>query len=40
VERSHGYCGSEPERRVALRETLKEWLQKSSPAFPATTLGL
>jgi hypothetical protein len=40
VERSHGYCGSEPERRVALRETLKEWLQKSTPAFPATTLGL
>ena len=40
VERSHGYCGSEPERRVALRETLNEWLQKSTPAFPATTLGL
>jgi len=40
VERSHGYCGSEPERRVALREILNEWLQKSTPAFPATTLGL
>ena len=40
VEHSHGYCGSEPERRVALRETLNEWLRKSSPAFAASTLGL
>ena len=40
VERSHGYCGAEPERRLQLRETLAEWLQKSSPSFPATTLGL
>lgn len=39
-ERSIGFCGSEPERRVALRETLQEWLQKSTPSFPATTLGL
>lgn len=39
-ERSIGYCGSEPERRVALRESLQEWLQKSTPSFPATTLGL
>jgi hypothetical protein len=39
-ERSIGWCGSEPERRVALREQLDEWLLKSSPAFPATTLGL
>lgn len=39
-ERSIGYCGSEPERRVALRETIEEWLQKSTPSFPATTLGL
>jgi hypothetical protein len=39
-ERSIGYCGSEPERRVALREVLQEWLQKSTPSFPATTLGL
>ena len=23
---SHGWCGSEPDRRVALRETLNEWL--------------
>lgn len=35
-----GFCGAEPERRVALRESLQEWLQKSSPGFPATTLGL
>ena len=40
IERSNGYCGSEPERRVLLRESLNAWLQKSSPAFPATTLGL
>ena len=40
VERSNGWCGSEPERRVALRETLDEWLQKAAPAFQATTLGL
>lgn len=39
-ERSIGYCGGEPERRVALREALQEWLQKSTPSFPATTLGL
>lgn len=39
-ERSIGYCGGEPERRVALREALQEWLQKSTPAFPTTTLGL
>ena len=40
VEHSHGWCGTDPERRVLLRETLNEWLKKSSPAFPATTLGL
>jgi hypothetical protein len=40
IERCNGYCGSEPERRVALREALSEWLQKSTPAFPASTLGL
>ena len=39
-ERSHGWCGSEPERRVLLRERLQEWLAKATPAFPATTLGL
>ena len=40
TERSNGWCGSEPERRVLLRESLNEWLLKASPAFPATTLGL
>jgi len=39
-ERSNGYSGSEPERRLLLRESLQEWLQKSAPSFPATTLGL
>lgn len=39
-ERCIGYSGAEPERRLALREALSEWLGKSSPAFPATTLGL
>jgi hypothetical protein len=40
IDRCIGYCGSEPERRVALRELLDAWLQKSAPAFAATTLGL
>lgn len=40
VERSHGMAGVEPERRVAIRELIDAWLQKSSPAFAATTLGL
>lgn len=40
IDRGNGYCGSEPERRVMLRESLDEWLQKATPAFPASTLGL
>jgi hypothetical protein len=40
VERCNGYCGSEPERRVLLRERLNEWLLKSTPSFAANTLGL
>ena len=40
LERSAGYCGYEAARRVALKEGLNERLLKSSPAFPATTLGL
>ena len=40
IEHSNGFCGSEPERRVALRETLNEWLRKSTPGFAASTLGL
>ncbi|HEX7889495.1 MAG TPA: hypothetical protein VF522_09070 [Ramlibacter sp.] len=39
-EHSIGYCGGEPERRVAVRELLDAWLQKATPAFAASTLGL
>ena len=39
-ERCNGYAGVEPERRLLLRENLKEWQARSSPAFAATTLGL
>ena len=40
-ERCVGVAGSEPERRVLLRETLNEWLRnKSVPGFAATTFGL
>jgi hypothetical protein len=39
-ERCNGVSGSEPERRVLLRESLQEWLLKSTPSFPAHTLGL
>ena len=35
-----GWAGSEPERRVRLRESLDEWLRRSSAGFPASTLGL
>ncbi|MDI1270226.1 MAG: hypothetical protein PSV40_14165 [Polaromonas sp.] len=38
--RSIGVAGSEAARRVALRERLTEKLLRSSPAFPATTLGI
>lgn len=37
---STGVAGSEAARRVALRERLAEKLLRSSPAFPATTLGI
>jgi len=40
LERCNGFSGSEPERRVLLSENLQEWLGKSSPSFPAHTLGL
>jgi hypothetical protein len=42
LDREHcrGVAGSEVARRVALRECLNERLLKSSPAFPANTLGL
>ena len=36
-----GVSGTEPDRRVLLREILNEWLRgKSTPGFPASTLGL
>ena len=38
--RSTGFAGSEPVRRIALKEELDECLRKSSPAFAASTLGL
>lgn len=38
--RSAGHCGAEPERRLRLAELLEAWLRKSSPSFPASTLGL
>jgi hypothetical protein len=37
---SRGYMGSEADRRLTLREKLNEWLSKSTPSFPAVTLGL
>ncbi|MDQ6880535.1 MAG: hypothetical protein M3150_00330 [Pseudomonadota bacterium] len=40
LERCNGYAGKEPERRLALKENLQEWLAKSGPSFAATTLGL
>lgn len=36
-----GVAGADPGRRVAAHELLREWLQtKSTPGFPASTLGL
>jgi len=40
LARCTGVCGSEPARKVALKERLDECLKLSSPSFPATTLGL
>ncbi|MDO9360889.1 MAG: hypothetical protein Q7T70_18095 [Polaromonas sp.] len=37
---SNGVAGSEAQRRVALKERLSEKMFRSSPAFPASTLGL
>jgi hypothetical protein len=39
-QRSSGLCGDEPAFRVALREQIDDWLQRSTPGFPAYTLGL
>ena len=38
--RSIGQTGDEPSRRLLLKESLGEWIGKSSPGFPASTLGL
>jgi hypothetical protein len=40
LDHSVGHCGAEPARRVALRESIDDWLGKSSPGFAATALGL
>lgn len=40
LPRCTGMAGSDAARRVALKERLNALLLKSSPAFPATTLGL
>ena len=39
-ERSTGVCTDLAERRVAIHESLQEWLRQSSAGFPVTTLGL
>ncbi len=40
LARSTGMAGSEPQRRVLLRETLEECRRNSAPGFPSTVLGL
>ena len=40
LARSTGVSGTEPKRRVALRELLNERLRASTAGFAATTLGL
>lgn len=40
VQWSRGVAGHEPARRVALREMLDGCLLRSTPGFPASTLGL
>jgi hypothetical protein len=40
LARSTGVSGSEPDRRVMLRELLDEKLRASTAGFPASTLGL
>lgn len=40
IRHCNGIAGAEPGRRVALRERLDDCLRRSSPAFPATTLGI
>lgn len=38
--RHGGVSGSEAERKQQVREQIDHWLARSTPAFPATTLGL
>lgn len=38
--RCAGVAGAAPARRLMLKQRLEECLRKSSPAFPATTLGI
>lgn len=40
LERSTGVSGTEPQRRVLLKEELDECKRQSSPGFPSTILGL
>lgn len=40
LERSSGMCSNEAQPRVLLQQAQGEWLRKSSPAFPSSTLGL
>lgn len=40
LERSTGVAGFDVARRISLKERLNECLLNSSPAFPATVLGL
>lgn len=40
VDFSTGLTSTDPMRRVRLRQELGEWIASSSPAFPASTLGL
>lgn len=35
-----GWMGPEPDRRLTLRETLREWMGKSAPGFASHTTGL
>ena len=37
---SNGLCGDDPARRLLLREQIDGWLARSTPGFPAYTLGL
>ena len=39
-QRSNGLCGDDPAFRVALRQQIDGWLVRSTPGFPAYTLGL